>query len=1422
MSCFIKKTVQILLLVQLSMNSEDLECRSNYDAPTGEIILPMFSNRTFELNCLWTITLNSTEEISLMFLRLMTNESSLLDEGTGLLRIYDTPPTLTGISVPLWSFNTTVENGHQINTSLSRIWIYFNSKGTKKKTEFSGHSDFNFKIVYTSFSFEKSCTAVSGLMHGRHFGDLSYIGFSVRFRCDSGYRLIGSNEISCKATSPLPRWSDSIPNCSPTCPDLGVLSHVIMTNISHLYPLNSTVDFACMESYTMVGNRSSKCVLNQYGEPQWDSQTPKCIKFCQPPYFRNATELAQTIVVNSPKMNSLNGLCAWTIRTLANSVVQLKLLNFSVTGNVSLLLFDNSRINNKVLLARITSSNYRTIEKTFSSPFNTVEVKLDIPMNEAVGRLYLLLEYNAVPAPEDDPKVNVSDKGTTRYQTTKIRYTPTPAEWGTGSKASTVSASTRSKRSSIITHSKSPTTKVLLPSTTGVTPPTTTEMAPSITPGSTLPTTPDKEPSTTKGTKYTTTSDSRLPTTRRLTPSRIPVSTLLRTTGMTPPTDMEAASTSDLTLPTTLILTPPTIPDTTPPTTTDTTPLTTPDLTQPPSPGLTPSRTTDLNTTLATVWNETFHQFRTTPADGDVSIIVAGVTAPLVVIIIILGAVYVCYRKKYPVRMIMGKNFGVFTNPVYPKSRNSLSLVRDEESGNVQSYDNPAMLESNLDLSKDNVDGIGDGMAECNNVQPTEFNTTLRMHYIIGEDKVSINNENNMGLADGGNTKTKERLTTNNKEQLGILRVGDDAQHYEMTEYVEKTQSDIAPTINITSKSMNQSAEEKIERWNRMNNYPNDQGNASDGGSDDNTESAGKNSRSSTTLSNTTMVSGLYSDTSSVGDFIDEKRRTLQFFKNAESVSNRSIGSEAGIVLEYTDSDIDEVIETYSRGEVEDCDNISLTSAVEVDNITDPLARDTCPDGELCVAVSKDGGEQENLRSVSETSGPSNTPSVLSDNCEQSVLPIENCDHQHSEIVVETPLGEEFPSCGLEIDTCKNDAGENDANSEMSKDSDNGEETWPESNSDDKKHKSHVGLKDVRTASLLSIESLNDNHVTETDDVYMEYNGEEINENPRYFLRRSLSGHRTFKEDEWNSVVSISYSPKGSFIDKVDSAPLLEDDNQFPLDSSSSIITGTSLDESLHSAINERRQLTRQPGIELFGVGSDVSSDCSSSGGTRGHYDLTMSDDRSESSDVSITEFDIREICPGQKPDSHDSVKAVTADLKAQLSELLPGDLCCFVEKGHNNMERNSSSTHTESVVMDNSSDDDDSDTSFSISDSDSDKQISSGHRRLVVASEFLDIYDEEEARDETSFGLRRRTLSLEIEELSTIDEESEPPNANLISNSIDSNAGDLAFEYKENSIQNSDPPNITMGATEGESKFGGHFYVSLSAMGNEDDDIDV
>ena len=86
--------------------------------------------------------------------------------------------------------------------------------------------------------------------------------------------------------------------------------------------------------------------------------------------------------------------------------------------------------------------------------------------------------------------------------------------------------------------------------------------------------------------------------------------------------------------------------------------------------------------------------------------IVAGIVVPLVLISIGILFFYIWYRRKYPVRMVIGKDFSKFSNPKYNKRASTLTLVRDDAESAWDIPDSPKQREHSLSLVKeDQVNG---------------------------------------------------------------------------------------------------------------------------------------------------------------------------------------------------------------------------------------------------------------------------------------------------------------------------------------------------------------------------------------------------------------------------------------------------------------------------------------------------------------------------------------------------------------------------------------------------------------------------------------------------------------------------------------------------------------------------------------------
>ncbi|KAL4232861.1 hypothetical protein ACF0H5_007548 [Mactra antiquata] len=78
-----------------------------------------------------------------------------------------------------------------------------------------------------------------------------------------------------------------------------------------------------------------------------------------------------------------------------------------------------------------------------------------------------------------------------------------------------------------------------------------------------------------------------------------------------------------------------------------------------------------------------------TGSSPNIGVIVGGVLGPLIVIGVVAFLIYVWYRRKYPVRMVLGRDFAKFSNPAYNTRQSTLTLVREDSDKAWDTLTNP-------------------------------------------------------------------------------------------------------------------------------------------------------------------------------------------------------------------------------------------------------------------------------------------------------------------------------------------------------------------------------------------------------------------------------------------------------------------------------------------------------------------------------------------------------------------------------------------------------------------------------------------------------------------------------------------------------------------------------------------------------------
>ncbi|XP_063095969.1 coagulation factor XIII B chain [Cavia porcellus] len=100
-----------------------------------------------------------------------------------------------------------------------------------------------------------------------------YNGDKVTYRCDRGFRLRGSNEITCNRGkwTPPPECVENNENCKPP-PE--VTNAAIIDGLLSSYTTGSSVEYKCNEYYLLKGSKTSQCEQGKWSSP------PVCLEPC--------------------------------------------------------------------------------------------------------------------------------------------------------------------------------------------------------------------------------------------------------------------------------------------------------------------------------------------------------------------------------------------------------------------------------------------------------------------------------------------------------------------------------------------------------------------------------------------------------------------------------------------------------------------------------------------------------------------------------------------------------------------------------------------------------------------------------------------------------------------------------------------------------------------------------------------------------------------------------------------------------------------------------------------------------------------------------------------------------------------------------------------------------------------------------------
>ena len=96
------------------------------------------------------------------------------------------------------------------------------------------------------------------------------LGTRLSFRCALGYRMRGSEEVTCTESG---HWSQPFPSCQLiTCPAPSAPAHGHLVEGSGRYLLGDYIQFGCAPGHVLRGQAVATC----RADGTWDSDPPSC------------------------------------------------------------------------------------------------------------------------------------------------------------------------------------------------------------------------------------------------------------------------------------------------------------------------------------------------------------------------------------------------------------------------------------------------------------------------------------------------------------------------------------------------------------------------------------------------------------------------------------------------------------------------------------------------------------------------------------------------------------------------------------------------------------------------------------------------------------------------------------------------------------------------------------------------------------------------------------------------------------------------------------------------------------------------------------------------------------------------------------------------------------------------------------------
>lgn len=128
-------------------------------------------------------------------------------------------------------------------------------------------------VFYVLVSVAMRCRPVPKVPHQQSSGSRYVFNETVKFSCDSGYRLIGSSVLRCLSTG---RWSAPLPRCVNVCPTIVDPANgaVIGGKKDDETRVGATAVYSCNPGYRLTKPATAKC----QDDAKWSVTGQSCVR----------------------------------------------------------------------------------------------------------------------------------------------------------------------------------------------------------------------------------------------------------------------------------------------------------------------------------------------------------------------------------------------------------------------------------------------------------------------------------------------------------------------------------------------------------------------------------------------------------------------------------------------------------------------------------------------------------------------------------------------------------------------------------------------------------------------------------------------------------------------------------------------------------------------------------------------------------------------------------------------------------------------------------------------------------------------------------------------------------------------------------------------------------------------------------------